>query len=267
MGEAGKAGTIESVGWALEVLDLLGQSLGAMSFTQIVSETGRPKSSVHRTLLTLMEHGFIQRSPEDGSYRLAVKLWGLGMTALGERDLTRSARPHLHRLMERSQETVNLSIGLEDGANIMYVDKVDGPKIVRVNTPIGLISPSWCTATGRCILASREASWDRVLSRPLKKLTPNTVTDPKRLRAELERTRSNGYAVTQGERSIENGGIAAPIRDYSGAVIAACGLALPTFRMNKLLVSRCIPMVMEAAAAISNALGWRGKPVRAKGAA
>lgn len=265
MAQARRAGTIESVGWALEVLDLLGQSLGAMSFTQIVNETGRPKSSVHRTLLTLMEHGFIQRSPDDGSYRLAVKLWGLGMTALGDRDLTRSARSHLHRLMERSQETVNLSVGLEGDANIMYVDKVDGPKIVRVNTPIGLISPSWCTATGRCILASREASWDRVLSGPLKKLTANTITDPKRIRAELERTRINGYAVAQGERSIENGGIAAPILDYSGKVIAACGLALPAFRMNKLLISRCIPMVVEAAAAVSNALGWRGKPLLAKG--
>lgn len=267
MSQTGRTGSIESVGWALEVLELLGQSLGPLSFSQIVCETGRPKSSVHRTLLTLMEHGFIQRSSEDGSYRLGVKLWGLGMTALGDRDLARSARPHLRRLMERSQETVNLSVGLEGDANIMYVDKVDGPKIVRVNTPIGLISPSWCTATGRCILASREASWDRVLSRPLKKLTPNTITDPKRLRAELEKTQANGYAVAQGERNIENGGIAAPIRDYSGEVVGACGLALPAFRMNKGLIGRCIPMVVEAAAAISNALGYRGKPVRAKGGA
>lgn len=256
--------TIESVGWALEVLELLGQALSPMTFTDIVNATGRPKSSVHRTLLTLMQHGFVQKSAEGGVYRLGAKLWGLGMVALGDRDLAKSARPHLHRLMERSQETVNLAIPLQGDATIMYVDKVDGPKIVRVNTPVGLISPSWCTATGRSMLAFREASWDHVLSQPLRKLTPNTIIDPRRIRSELQAVRANGYAVSKGERSIENGGIAAPIRDYSGEVIAACGLAMPIFRMNKELVTRCVPMVLEAAAAVSRALGWRQADVQAR---
>jgi DNA-binding IclR family transcriptional regulator len=166
--------------------------------------------------------------------------------------------------MERSQETVNLSILLDGESTIMYIDKVDGPKIVRVNTPVGLISPSWCTATGRSMLAFRPEAWDRVLAGPLQKLTPNTITDARRIRGELEGVRARGYAVTQGERSIENGGIAAPIRDYTGQVIAACGLALPTFRMNKLLVTRCIPMVIQAAASVSLALGWRGKSQQMK---
>ena len=138
----------------------------------------------------------------------------------------------------------------------MYVDKLDGPQIVRVSTPIGLISPAHCTATGRAILAFHVESWDRVLSGPLHKLTPRTITDGKRLRAELARVRAEGYAMAQGERSVENGAIAAPIRDHSGHVIAACGVALPMFRMNKALIGRCIPLVIGAANEISRALGW-----------
>jgi DNA-binding IclR family transcriptional regulator len=146
----------------------------------------------------------------------------------------------------------------------MYIAKVDGPKSVRVNTPVGLISPSWCTATGRTMLADRRDCWGRVLAGPLRKLTPNTVTDAKQIRAILEKVGGDGYAVARGERNIENGGIASPIRDHTGDVVAACGLALPVFRMNKLLINRSIPMVMETAVAISRALGYApGRAARA----
>ena len=249
--------TIESVSWALGLIELLGRSTEPMGFTDIVKATGRPKSSVHRMLLTLMHHGFVDKIGGAGPYRVGSKLWGLGLTALGDRQLATTARPYLRRLMTMSEETVNLAILLEGEASMMYVDKIDGPKMVHVNSPVGLISPAWCTATGRSMLAHRREAWDRVLAGPLKRLTPHTVTDPKELRAILEKVVHSGYAVARGERGIEHGGIASAIRDHSGHVVASCGLALPAFRMNKALVSRCIPMVMETAQAISKALGWR----------
>lgn len=258
--------TIGSVASALEVLETLGGALAPMSFTDIVTRLGRPKSSVHRMLATLVDHGFVDKPGEGGPYRLGVKLWGLGLGALGDRELLSVSRPHLERLMARSEETVDLAILLKGETSIMYMAKVDGPKSVRVNTPVGLISPSWCTATGRTMLANRRACWSRVLASPLRRLTPNTVTDPKQIRAILEKVATDGYAVARGERNVENGGIASPIRDHTGDVVAACGLALPVFRMNKLLVARSIPMVMESAAAISRALGYApGRSARTHG--
>lgn len=258
--------TIESVAWALELIELLGQTTSPMSFTDIVIGTGKPKSSVHRMLNTLVDHGVVEKCGDGGPYRLGIKLWGLGLTALGDRELLTVSRPHLERLMARSEETVDLAILLKNDATIMYLSKVDGPKSVRVHTPVGLISPAWCTATGRSMLADRRHVWDRVLAGPLKKLTPNTITDARQIRTILERVAIEGYAVTRGERNIENGGIAAPIRDHTGDVVAACGLGLPVFRMNKPLVNRCIPMVMEAAVSISKALGWtEGARIAARG--
>jgi DNA-binding IclR family transcriptional regulator len=247
---------IGCVEWALDLLEVLGRSSKTMSFTDIVERVGRPKSSVHRMLSTLLSRGFVERVEQTGRYRLGAKLWGLGVTALGDRNLSSVARPHLRKLMLATEETVNLAILLGDEMSIMYLDKVDGPRMINVNSPIGMVSPAWCTATGRSMLAHRPQSWGRVLSGPFRKLTPNTTTDPKRLRAILERSASDGYAVTLGERSIERGGVAAPIRDHSGEVVAACGLAIPAFRMNKALVNRVAPSVMETASEISRALGW-----------
>lgn len=256
-------GTIESVSWALELIEQLGRSTEPMFFTDIVAVTARPKSSVHRMLATLVHHGFVEKLADVGPYRLGSKLWALGLNALGDRNLARTARPHLRRLMLMSEETVNLVVLLEGDASIMYVDKIDGPKMVHVNSPVGLISPSWCTATGRSMLAHRRESWDQVLSGPLKKLTPHTVNDPKELRAILEKVAATGYAVAKGERGVEHGGIAAAIRDHSGDVVGSCGLALPAFRMSRALVNRCIPMVVETAAAISKALGSHSPDQRA----
>jgi DNA-binding IclR family transcriptional regulator len=247
---------IEAVNSALQVIDVLGQKATPFSFTEIVKETGRPKSSVHRMLLTLVQSGFVERCETSGRYRLGLKVWGLGMMALGDRDLLAVSRPYLEDLMGRTEETVDLAVLMKGEDTIMYVAKVDGPKSVRVHTPVGLISPSWCTATGRSMLADRSDVWDRVLGAPLKRLTPNTVTNPVQIRAILERVGSAGYAVTKGERNIENGGIAAPIRDHTSRVVAACGLGLPVYRMNRSLITRCVPLVVQSSQAISRALGY-----------
>lgn len=187
------------------------------------------------------------------------------MRALGERDLLSVARPYLRHLVSVSQESVNLAILLGNPASVMYVDKVDGPKMVHGNSPVGLAVPSWCTATGRAILAHRPDAWDRVLAGPLEKLTSHTVTDPRQLRAVFAKVATEGYAVARAERGLEHGGVASGIRDHSGEVVASCGVALPAFRMNRALVDRCIPLVVSTAQAISAALGWQsngGRPVR-----
>lgn len=227
------------------------------SFTDLVQALGWPKSTVHRMLATLMEHGYIEKTTGAPTYRVGLKLWGLGLRALGEHDLPSVARPYLRNLVALSQESVNLAILLGDPTSVMYVDKVDGPKMVQVNSPVGLVVPSWCTATGRAILAHRKDAWDRVLAGPLEKLTPNTVTDPRQLRTIFGRVANDGYAVARAERGLEHGGVASGIRDYSGEVIASCGVALPAFRMNRALVDRCIPLVVSTAQAISTALGYQ----------
>src|SRR5690606_3766919 len=229
---------------------------GPLPMNAFVEATGKPKSSVHRMLSTLVHLGFVSQDGRSGGYSLTLKLWRLGMPALAELDLSKLSPRHLEALMRAAGETVHMSV-LDPSGGVVYVAKVECPKSIRVQTQIGRLNPAWCTATGRSMLAFHDAAADAVLAGPLAPLNDHTVTDPQRLRAILDDVRALGYAVTRGENHADMGGIAAPIRDYSGKVVASCGIAIPVFRMDRSLEQRCVPLVVEAAAAISAELGYQ----------
>ncbi len=247
---------ISSVAATLELLEVFGQKSGPLPMGAFVEATGKPKSSVHRMLATLVTLGFVEQDPATGGYSQTLKMWRLGMAALSDLDITTMAPPHLEALMRATDETVHLSVPDPSG-DVVYVAKIEAPRSIRVQTQLGKLSPSWCTATGRCILAFRPEIAEEVLHRPLKATTRLTVTDPACLRTILQDIRTNGYTVTRGENHPEMGGVAAPIRDYSGKVIAACGVAFPVFRMDQELVARCVPLVIKTAADISSELGYQ----------
>jgi DNA-binding IclR family transcriptional regulator len=225
-----------------------------MSLSELAAKVGRPKSSVHRGLATLIGIGFVEQDQSTSRYRLTLKMWRIGMAALADLDLVTLARPHLESLMTAADETVHLSV-LDPSGDVIYVSKVESARSIRVQTQLGKLNPSHLTATGRAILAFRKDMAEKVLSRPLRPVTPLSIADPKRIRVTLSDVARKGFAVTKGENHVEMGGIAAPIRDHSGEVVASCGVAIPVFRMDRKLVERCTPFVISAAAAISEKLG------------
>ena len=246
---------IGSVAGTFEVLEVFGRKSGPLALSAIVEATGKPKSSVHRILSTLVNVGFVAQDPGTGLYRLTLKVWRLGMSALSELDVLKVSRPHLEGLMKETDETVHLSM-LDAGGDVVYVSKVESPRSIRVQTQIGRLVPSWCTATGRALLAFNPGAAERVLSAPRVARTPKSETDAGRLRKILADVASRGFAITKEENHPEMGGIAAPIRDHSGAVVAACGVAVPSFRMDRQLMQRCVPLVLAAAEGVSSDLGY-----------
>ncbi len=247
---------IASAAGTFELLEVFGEHPGQMSLTALAAKVGRPKSSVHRGLATLISMGFVEQDPGTSHYRLTLKMWRIGMAALADFDLVTLARPHLERLMTAADETVHLSM-LDPSGEVIYVSKVESARSIRVQTQLGKLNPSYLTATGRAILAFRQDMADKVLARPLKAVTSLSLVDPKRIRAVLDDVVRKGVAVTKGENHVEMGGIAAPIRDHSGEVVASCGVAIPIFRMDRKLVERCTPFVITAATAISEKLGYQ----------
>jgi DNA-binding IclR family transcriptional regulator len=247
---------IASAAGTLAVLEVLGNAREPLPFAAIVEATKRPKGSVHRMLATLVNTGFVVQHPETAEYALTLKLWRLGIAAVRGLEIVKIALPWEERLVATTDETVHLAV-LDPSGDVVYISKVESPRSIRVQTQIGQLSPSWCTATGRSMLAFNSSVADRVLSQPLKPRTAKTVTDPKRIRAALSDVAAKGYAVTKSENHIEMGGIAAPIRDHTGNVIAACGVAIPAFRMDRQLIDRCIPEVVRTAEAISAELGYQ----------
>jgi IclR family transcriptional regulator, KDG regulon repressor len=245
---------IASAAGTLEVLEILSVSDGALALGDVASASGRPKGTVHRMLATLVNTGFVAQDPATGRYRPTLKLWRLGASAVRDLELTRVAVPSLERLMAETGETVHLAV-LDPSGGTVYVSKVESPQSIRVQTRLGQLNPAWCTATGRCLLAFHPEVAERVLAEKLLARTPRTVTDPKRIRFALAEVRAKGYAVTRSENHPELAGIATPLRDHTGEVIAACGLGIPAFRMDRALVDRAVPLVVRAGADISRLLG------------
>lgn len=252
--DAGRNHLIASAASTLEVLEFIGASGGTVTLSAVAQATGRPKGTVHRMLSTLVNTGYLAQDGDRSRYALTLKLWRLGASAVGRLDLLKVAQPALERLMAATDETVHVSV-LDEAGDIVYVSKVESPRSIRVQTQIGQVSPAWCTATGRSLLAFHPAIAERVLARRLEPRTPKTVTDPKRIRTALREVAARGYAVTRAENHAEMGGIAAPVRDHAGAVVAAVGIGIPVFRMGRERVVRCIPQVVRAAQAVSTELG------------
>jgi DNA-binding IclR family transcriptional regulator len=246
---------IGSVAGTLHLLEIFAEADRELPLGAFVEWSGRPKASVHRMLATLVNLGFLDQNPETAHYRQTLKLWRLGVPALEGLDLINNARPHLEALMRIADETVHLASPDLASGDVIYVSKFESPRSIRVQTQIGRLVPSWCTATGRAILAFNPAMAEEVLSRHLIAKTPYTETNPNKIREILKQATADGYVVAFRENNVEMGGIAAPVRDHNGHVIAACGVAVPAFRMDSELVKRQIPHVIQAVRAISKTLG------------
>ncbi|MBU1358606.1 MAG: IclR family transcriptional regulator, partial [Gammaproteobacteria bacterium] len=246
---------IAAAAGTLEVLEALSQGDGPMTLAQLIAATGRPRGTVHRMVSTLVNTGFATHDAQTARYALTLKAWRIGSSAVRDLDLVERARPSLERLMRETGETVHVSV-MEGADAIVYVAKLASPRSIGVQTRLGQRSPSWCTATGRAMLAYDDEAADLALAGPLRRLTAQTITDPQQIRAILQDVKQQGYAITKIENHPDMGGVAAPVRDQTGHVVASVGVAIPEYRMLDSLVQSVIPHVVRAGADISEAMGY-----------
>jgi len=243
----------QTVERALLILRELGP--GPKSLDQIAELLGVHKSTSLRLLQTLEQQGFAQHD-ERHRYRLGPMLFALAHQALADLDIRRLAAPHLARLNEAHGHTVHLAVYV-DGA-VVYIDKYDGRHPVRMNSRIGATAPAHCTAVGKVLLAAlpehrRLAVAARLAYPPY---TANTITDPGRFLAELDRVAAQGHAEDHAEHEDYINCVAAPIRDAAGAVLAAASISVPEPVLGYLGVLTLLPDLLAATGAASAELGW-----------
>lgn len=206
----------------MDVLILLEQRGNGATIRDLVEELSLPRTTVYRILNTLQFHDMVRRSPE-GSYRLGPRLLSLAARATGDShdyDMAALAIPHLQRLAAETGEGCKVSV--LDGDGVLVVAAIDGQREYALTVVPGQRQPAHAGAASKVLLAglSKADLGDR-LAQPLVRYTNRTLTDPKRLLAELARIRRQGWAQDRGEYSPSVHAFAAPIRDRSGKVIAA----------------------------------------------
>lgn len=239
---------------ALDILELLARTGRPVGLTDIATSVGGPKATVHRLLATLQARGYVTQEAHGSLYSAGVRCFELGSLWAQNLDLRAIAGPQLRALNEDTGETVHLAI--YDHGDVVYVDKLESRHPVVATSHLGRRCPATCVATGRVLLAFQPAAEIRsVLATPIPSYTEHTVTEPGALAELLAEVRRNGYGVNHESYRVGVGGVAAPVRDHTGAAIASVGLCLPEQRFGPDRFDALRDRTVTAAGEISRALG------------
>jgi DNA-binding IclR family transcriptional regulator len=245
-----------------QVIDRLGSILSLFSFDcpewgvgEIASRLGLAKSTVSELLTSLASQGFVERTRR-GRYRLGWRLFTLNQVLLESTPLVRESRREMQELVERHGESSHLMVLERDRAVI--VERMQASVAAHLLMyRVGLRLPAHCSSCGKVLLASRP--WGEVARMfddvELQRLTPNTIGDLATLRTEVERVRVTGVAHDREEIVPGLSCVAAPVRDETGAVIAAISISVPTYRISG-DEPRYERMIVECAQRISRRLGF-----------
>jgi DNA-binding IclR family transcriptional regulator len=222
----------------------------------VAREHGLTKSTAFRVLSTLRRTGHLQQDAETGRYRLGLRLLDLGQRVAAGLDLRRVARPTMLALAQRSRGSVFLAMLVD--TTLINVEQVESPEPIRIVADSQLLGRLPHTiGTGKVLLAHMPpAVRAEVIDRlEMRRLTPRTIVDRDQLRAELERVRRQGYGVNDQEQVMGVRGVAAPVRDHRGQVVAALSVAAPAVRLTQELIPRYAEWVCAAADEVSGNLG------------
>lgn len=248
---------------AAQILDCFGFEHQELSVSEIGAKTNLHRSTAHRILMALEYNDLIQQNPENGKYRLGIKLFRLGHQAVSHLNLREICRPFLTRIMNETKETVHLAVLDED--QVLYLDKVEGPHALRMPSRVGRRIPTYCTSLGKAMLSCLDDQEvkDIFRNQVLRPFTANTVKTASQLLYDLRMIRKRGYSIDNEEIEIGLRCVGAPIKDYTGAMVGAISAAAPSARLSGQKVHTVGRLVVTTAEEISEKLGYE-KPVRAK---
>jgi DNA-binding IclR family transcriptional regulator len=220
---------------------------------------GTTRSTTHRLVSSLVQARYLRQV--QGGYLLGPKLIELGTIALEQMPLTAVARAHLQSLADETLDTIHL--GVRDGDDVLYIDKIPGQRGLEMRSRVGHRMPLASTGIGKAMMLDlAPQSWRDLFDASRRTLAgvsfrPDHSLEPDTFLKRMATYSAGGYTFDLEENEISIRCVAAPVRDASGAIVAALSVAstipyMPLERMDEL-----IPVVQREARAISQELGWR----------
>ena len=233
---------------ALAVLDVLAAE-PALGTNEIARRTGATASTVSRQLGTLVESGLVERIATTGQYRLGIRLVELATTVLARLDVRIVAHPHLETLIAEVGETATLSVPGDPDA--VTIDVVRSPQYIQGAPHLGRPSIAHATAAGKVMLAFTDAHPTGALTA----YTDRTITNVRKLKAELELIKRRGWADAYEEREQGLNAIAAPVWANDGELAGIVALQGPIPRFGRAAARAALPALLARTSAISAELG------------
>ncbi len=243
------------------MLELLSDSPQGMKFADVCTQMSLAKSSAFVLLENLETLGYIEKTAE-GRYRTTLRLFQLGSKVLNHLDIRQIALPHMSALRNKTGFPVHLAV--IDGADVVYLEKVETSGFVRFDTYIGKRAPVHLTAVGKAIAAYLpEHQVEHIIAaRGLGGGTEKAVTTPAEFKESLRAIRQLGYALDDEEEVLGVRCIGAPVRDHTGKVTASISIIALHRELPAARFSTYSEQVIEAANRISAALGCPASKLR-----
>jgi len=248
---------IQSLDRGLVLLEAVAHARRPLSLSELTEVLAIDRSSVFRLANTLRRRGYLAQLPESKRYTLGSAIWRLSGLFPFENLLLQVARPHVRALAEETGETTHVAV--REGAQAVLIDRQLTAQTVGVaGAGSGTAMPLHSTGLGKALLADfdREALVKLLGAAPLPRFTRHTLTTLEGLASACEQVRASGYALDDEEGCDGVRCVGSPVRDASGAVVAALGISAPEARLARAALKQAAARVVAAAAAVSRELGY-----------
>lgn len=251
--EDAQGASVQSLDRALGLLGAIAARDG-VTLADMAAATGLATSTAHRILGTLESHGYVRQDAESGLWTIGVGAYTVGQAFVRIRKIETLSRPAMRALMEATGETVNL--GVLEGREVVFLGQVECHAPIRAFFRPGRRGPAHASGIGKALLAQAPTCLAPG-GGELERFTETTITSVEALNEELLRTRARGWALDEQEHTLGMRCIAAPVFNEHGEAIAAVSVSGPTVRVDAKAVPRIAALTVDAAAAITIAIGGR----------
>jgi IclR family transcriptional regulator, KDG regulon repressor len=254
---------VQSVVLALRIIEHVTEMRRPVGVTALATALGMNKSRIHRHLQTLVARGYLSREEETDRYGTGARLVSLGRRIVDNVDLVDVAMPVLRGLRDALGHYSVLSQLEEEGVRVMA--SVSGRSLVEIGVRRGSLLLFHASAQGKVALAyGPEETRHRVLRSRLEMLTSSTIVSPVQLEQELERIRARGWATGFNESLLGLNTLAAPVFDAPGNLVGAIGIVDSIQFIEESPSEHQIRETMDAAARVSEMLGYQGTRAEAR---
>lgn len=250
----GVSTSVKTVDRLVRIIDSFSSSRLSWSLTDLSEHLDLPKSTLHRFLCSLEAHGILRQDAESKRWSLGYRLFVWGSLAERSTALREIAKPVMRDLVAETGETALLTV--YHAHEVVCVEKVESSHSVRLALEVGTRRLPHAGASSKVLMAylPEEEVQAIIRDQGLPKLCANTISDRDELEAELTRIREQGYAQSVEETDLGAWGVATPIRDWEGRVVAAIGVAGPTSRFEEELKQQHVSCCEGASRRISSSL-------------
>jgi IclR family transcriptional regulator, pca regulon regulatory protein len=244
---------VESLDRGLRLLQAFGERAAPMTLSEIAAASGLPRATARRILFTLQHGRYV--SSDGKRFALTAHVLTLAGSYLRSNQIVAVLQPVLDQIAVAAQEISSLAV--LDGDDVVFIARGSPTRIFSGGVDIGYRLPSFCTAVGRTMLGRLDDAElkDKLVAMHREKLTPQTVTDPKRLFAAIVADRRQNYALVDREAEPHFRSIAVPVKRYDGTIVAAINIGAHVDRIStEEMIKRFLPLLREGTEGVATRL-------------